>query len=338
MFIIFARHIKVNHIFFSKLDHWLKGGSSPALKTATRNVALWRILPSYLNNPNTLTNMNTGDTIWRGYFYAGRCTLNGFIMMAYAPRSCCFSVSPYPVLESSRWFRTKRQHDDTGRSYFYLLHFFVISKLIDRFSEKYVSYLSDVSPARSSHANRVEDSLPLSRARFDAKCTYISVDVSASGMEILFRERPSLNEGNSLSQTHLLSENIASLVKWSTEYRGLKMTMEIIIDDSFVPTNIVYHNNNIKNNWIFAILRAVLHIKMFGISGILSLSLILYFFFHYHIYSLSNKLCLVIFSFMHLKARHVPMIFKLNKIFYINTRWYELYVIYLYILVNILLN
>lgn len=120
--------------------------------------------------------MNTGDTIWRGHFYADRCTLNDFIMTAYAPRLCCFSASLHiPCSDPAGDFG---QNDNTATrqslfSTFYI--FFVISKLIDRLSKKYVSYLSDVSPARSSHANRAEDSLSLSHVRASMQNALISL-------------------------------------------------------------------------------------------------------------------------------------------------------------------
>lgn len=89
--------------------------------------------------------MNSGDTIWRRHFYTGRCTLNGFIMTAYAHR---FSVSSFPSASFSPClftFPSPSLSNDFGRndngdtagprvSFYYLLHFFVISKLIDRLS------------------------------------------------------------------------------------------------------------------------------------------------------------------------------------------------------------
>lgn len=83
----------------------------------------------------------------------------------------CFSTPCVRVLQVISDETTTRRHDH----FFHSLHFFVISKLIDRLSEKYVSYLSDVSPARSSHANRVEDSLSLSRVRASMQNALISL-------------------------------------------------------------------------------------------------------------------------------------------------------------------
>lgn len=116
--------------------------------------------------------MNTGDAIWRGHFYAGRCTLNGFIMTAYAPRLYRFSVSSlFRSLSSSHSLFPSSNHpgdfgrnnngDTAGPRVFLFLPFaFFRNFQVNRPSLwwKYVSYLSDVSPARSSHANRTEDS------------------------------------------------------------------------------------------------------------------------------------------------------------------------------------
>jgi len=153
-------------MFFSKIDYRLR--RSPAvLRTATQSIALAVLFQQseYINQDL----MNTRDGIWRGHFYVGRCKLNGFIMTAYAPLLCCLSTP-----RVRRWFRTKQQHGDTAIPFLYFLHFFVISRLIDRLSKKYVSYLSDVSPARSSHANRVEDSPSLSRVRASMQNALIS--------------------------------------------------------------------------------------------------------------------------------------------------------------------
>lgn len=93
-------------------------------------------------------------------------------MMAYAPRlMLLFCLTPLARILQV----ISNDNGDTAIPFFYSLHFFVISKLIDRLSEKYVSYLSDVSPARSSHANRVEDSLSLSRVRASMQNALISL-------------------------------------------------------------------------------------------------------------------------------------------------------------------
>jgi len=86
-----------------------------------------------------------------------------------------------------------------------------------------VSYLSDVSPARSSHANRVEDSLSLSRVRASMQNALISRpmyrptgwkyylgSVPRRMRAVLYRE---------LIYCRRAPENIASLVKRNTEYR-----------------------------------------------------------------------------------------------------------------------
>lgn len=180
------------------------------LSTATSRC---RISPSYSNNPNTLAEVSWihGDTIWRGHFYADRCTLNGFIMTACAPRLCCLSISPLSVFGSSRWFRTKRQRRHSRPLFFYPLHFFVIFKLIDYLSEKYVSYLSNVSPTRSSHTNCVEDSLSLSftLSLFYSAHTLQSALVSLpmyQPTEWKYYLKNILSvESHSLSRTHLLS-------------------------------------------------------------------------------------------------------------------------------------
>lgn len=140
--------------------------------------------------------------------------------------------------------------------FFYFLHFFVISKLIDRLSEKYVSYLSDVSPARSSHANRVEDAtLSLSRVRASMQNALISLpmyrptgwkyylgSVPRRMRAVLYRE---------LIYCRHTPETIASLVKGIPNTAGKKKTIMrivIIMDDSFVPANVVSCENNTKNN------------------------------------------------------------------------------------------
>lgn len=110
--------------------------------------------------------------------------------------------------------------------------FFVISKLIERLSEKYVSYLSDVSPARSSHANRTEDSLapfPSSsprvvRVRASMQNTLISPPVyRPTGWKYYLGSVPRRTRTvlyRELIYCQRASENITPLVKRSAAGKG----------------------------------------------------------------------------------------------------------------------
>lgn len=120
---------------------------------------------------------------------------------------------------------------DTAILFFYSLHFFVISKLIDRLSEKYVSYLSDVSPARSSHANCVEDSLSLSRVRASMQNALISLPMYRStGWKYYLESVPRRMRAilyRELIYCWHVSENIVSLVKRNTKYCWQRQLWEL---------------------------------------------------------------------------------------------------------------